>query len=98
MMEKAREEYMKIVGTMRLKTAKKAFVPRSPPTTLLYGDKVLVYRDTIGWLEPRSFVSRKDHTILVIESSGEVQPYPITRVSEYKEGTYLPRPDLYGLN
>ncbi len=27
MMEKAREEYEKIVGTMRLKTAEKAFVP-----------------------------------------------------------------------
>ncbi len=81
---------------MRLKTAEKAFVPRSPPTTLQYGDKVHVYQDTSGQWEPRSFVSRNDHEILVIEPNGEVQPYPITRVSEYREGTYLPQPDLYG--
>ncbi len=97
MIEKAGEEYVKIVGTMRLKTAEKAFFPRSPPTTLQYGDKGLVYTDTTGRWEPRLFVSRNDHTTLVIELSREVQPYPITRVSEYKEGTYLPPPDLCGL-
>lgn len=34
---------------------------------------------------------------MVIELDGTSQPYGITKVSEYKEGTYLPRPDLYDI-
>ncbi len=94
MMEKAREEYIKIVGTMRLKTA---FVPRSLTTTLQYGEKTLAFRDTTGRWEPCPFLSRNDHVILVNEPNGKVQPYPSTRVSAYKEDTYLPEPDLNGL-
>lgn len=98
MMEKAREEYMKIVGSMRLKQAEKAFIPTTPPTTLTYGDKVLVYRETTGRWEPRNFVSRNENTILVYEPDGSTQPYPLPRVSMLQEGVYLPRPDLYGLD
>lgn len=94
LMEKAREEYMKIIAEMRLKTAEKAFIPKSPSLELKYGDKVLVYRDTTRRWEPRTFVSRNENSILVIEPNGDVQPYAKTAVSEYKEGTYLPRPDI----
>lgn len=38
-----------------------------------------------------------EHTILVTESSGEVQHYPYCRVSEHKYGTSLPRPDVDGI-
>ena len=30
-----------------------------------------------------------------MEPKGETQPYSKTKFSEYKEGTYLPRPYLY---
>ena len=32
-----------------------------------------------------------------MEPNGVTQPYSKAKVSEYKEGTCLPRPDLYGL-
>eukprot|EP00171_Calliarthron_tuberculosum_P001204 IDg1204t1 len=63
---------------------------------LSYGDKNLVYHDITKRWEPRTFVSRNENTILVLEPDGDTQPYSINLVSDFKEGTYLPRPDLYG--
>lgn len=97
MIEKAREEYLKIISTMRLKQAEKGFVPKRPSLELQHGDKVLVYRDTSGRWEPRTFLNRTEHVINVYEPNGKIQPYSISRVSEFKEGTYMPRPDLYGI-
>lgn len=45
-LERAREEYIKIVANLRLKATEKAFIPKAPPLSLNYGDKVLVYRNT----------------------------------------------------
>lgn len=80
LMENAREEYMKIVAEMRLKRAAKAFVHKTLSVELKYGDKVLVYRDTTRRWESRTFVSRNDHSIIVIEPNGYVQPYATTAV------------------
>ena len=82
---------------MRLKAAEKAFVPSTPPLSLQFGDEMLVYRETEGIWEPRTFVSRDDNMIFVMEPGEETQPYSKTKVSEYKGGKYLPRPDLYGI-
>ena len=98
MLETAREEYIDLVAKIRLKQSEKAFIPSRPPITLQYGDKVLVYRESGKRWEPRMFVSRNENTILVAEPNGDVQPYPITKVSELKEGVYLPRPDIYGID
>ena len=97
-LETAREKYISLVAKMRLRQAEKAFVPRTPPTTLKFGDRILVYRETTGRWEPRKFVSRNDQEILVEEPNGEVQPYAFSKVSELREGIYLPRPDLYGID
>lgn len=97
MLEAAREPYIKPFAQLRLKAAEKAFVPKSPPLSLKYGDKVLAYRDTTGRWEPRTLISRNENTIMVLEPSGNPQPYGITRVSEYKEVVFLPRPDVYGI-
>lgn len=72
MMEKAKEEYLEIVGNIRLRQAEKAFVPGAPPTTLEYGDKVLLYGDTTSRWEPSLFVSRNKDKILVMEANGEI--------------------------
>ena len=85
--ETARDGYTKLVGNMRLKTGQKAFIPKSTPNSLGHGDKILVYRDTSERWEPRTFISRNENTILVLEPGGDQQPYPITRVSEYREGS-----------
>lgn len=95
--EQTCEEYIKIVTKLRLKTAEKTFVPKSPPLSLKYNDKVLVYRNTTGRWEHRTFVARDESTITLIEPDGKSQPYGITRVSEYNEGTFLSTPDLYGI-
>jgi len=97
MITTAREEYLKIVGNIRLKTAEKAFIPKTLPLSVETGDKVLVYREKSGKWEPRFFVSRDENVIYIREPDGTVQPYGKTKVSDYNEGTYLPRPDLYGL-
>ena len=93
-----REKYVSLVAKMRLEQAEKAFVPRTPPASLKYGDKVLMYRDTTGRSDPRIFASRNENTILVQEPDGNVQPYGTSKVSELREGIYLPRPDLYGID
>ena len=89
MMETAREESTKIIGEIRLRAAEKAFVSSTPPLSVQYGDKILVYRDTSVHWGPRTFVSRNDDTILVMEPNGVTQPYSKTKVSEYKEVPYL---------
>ena len=98
MLETAREEYINLVAKIKLKQSEKAFIPSRPPVTLQYGDKVLVYRESGKRWEPRMFVSRNESTILVAEPNGDVQPYPITKVSELQDGVYLPRPDIYGID
>lgn len=42
LIEKAREEYMKIIAELPLKPAEKTFVPSTPSLKLKYGDKALV--------------------------------------------------------
>ena len=98
MLETAREEYINLVAKIRLKQSEKAFIPSRPPPTLEYGDKVLVYREAVKRWEPRKFVSRNENHVIISEPNGDVQPYPITKVSEFKEGVFLPRPDIYGLD
>lgn len=74
MIEIARKEYMKLVGKMELKQAKKYFVPRTPPTTFNCGDKDLVYGVPTAKCKPRTFISRDDNVILVQEPNDKVQP------------------------
>lgn len=63
--EQAREEYITIVAKLRLKTAKKAFVPKSPPLELKYGDKVLVYhKKSEGWNPALSYQGTKTRSQL----------------------------------
>ena len=35
---------------------------------------------------------------MISEPNGDVHSYPITKVSELKEGVYIPIPDIYGLD
>ena len=49
MMETAGEEYINIIMKRRLETSEKAFVPSTPPLSLKFGDKILVYRETSGY-------------------------------------------------
>ena len=82
MLETDSEVCINLVAKIRLKQSEKAFMPSGPPVTLQYGDKVLVYFESGKRWEPRMFVSRNERTILVAEPSGDVQPYPVTKVSE----------------
>lgn len=80
MMETAREQYMKIVGQIRLKQAERAFIPWTPSPTLFFGDKVLVYHEKTGRWELRTFISGNESIILIREPDGDAQPYPIISV------------------
>lgn len=48
-----------------MKQTQKVFVPRAPSTELEYGDNVLVYRETSGKWEPRTFLASSDNLIIV---------------------------------
>ncbi len=73
-MEKAREDYMKIVGEQKLKKAEKAFAPKVPPCSLKYAEKVLVYSETSEQRDPRSFLSSNEPHYIVLEPKADVQP------------------------
>ncbi len=83
---------------MKLKAVQKALVPSTPSLPLKFGDRILVYGETTGRWEPRTFVSRNEHNINVLVPNRTTQPYAKTRVREYKEVLYLPTPNLYRLN
>lgn len=82
LMEKAREEYMKIIAELRLQRTEKAFVPSTPSLNLKYDDKVLVYRDTTRRWEPCTTVSRDENHISVIEPNEDVHRYANSAVSD----------------
>ena len=86
MLETTREEYINLMAKIRLRQSEKAFVPSRPPLSLKYGDKVLVFRETVKRWKPRKFVSGNENIILIAEAYGDIQLYPITKVSELKEG------------
>lgn len=98
MLQTARNEYISIVARLRLKQSEKAFIPPVPPSTLQFGEKVLVYSDTTARWEPRTFISRNEPTVLVKEPNGKAQPYGISKVSDLREGIHLPRPDIYAIS
>ena len=35
---------------------------------------------------------------MISEPNGDIQPYPTTKVREFKEGVYIPSHDIYGLD
>eukprot|EP00171_Calliarthron_tuberculosum_P006096 IDg6096t1 len=79
MMETAREEYLQIVAKIRMKQAEKAFIPKTPSTSLRYGDNVLVYREESDRWEPRMFISRNENVIQVLEPNRDILPYSIQK-------------------
>ncbi len=76
MMQTAREQYISVVAEMRLRQAEKACTPRAPPTSLQFGDKVLVYHESSRRWEPRIFISRNENSILVQEPETERECLP----------------------
>ncbi len=71
MMDTASDEYIKLVGKIRQKSAEKAFISSTSSLSLKLGDKVLVYRENKGRWEPKTFVSRDENAIIVMDKSGE---------------------------
>ena len=43
-------------------------------------------------------MSRNKNSIIFAEPNGDVHPYRITKVSEFNEGIYLLRPNIYGID
>eukprot|EP00171_Calliarthron_tuberculosum_P021985 IDg21985t1 len=59
-----KDEYVLVISVMCINTTvgpegREAFIPNSPQTTLEYGDKVLVYRDTTNQWDPRKLTRQR---------------------------------------
>ncbi len=89
MIHTAKEQYISVIAKMRLRRAEKAFIPRAPPNLLQFGDKSLVYREYSKLWEPRIFISRDKHSMLVQDPDGEVQLYAIQK-GQRAQGGCLP--------
>ena len=98
MLKTAEEENIDLMTKIRLKQSKKDFILSRPKLSQRYGDRVLVFRKTVKRWETQKFFSRNERTILITEPSEDIQLYPMAKVSELKEGVYLPRPDIYEID